>query len=1009
MTVSFGVLFSLLPLVSHALETTPSAPEGTVDCFDSYAFNSVQVDVSSSVSAVLPGTPVTFSGTVTNANVYPVTDGSVFVKIFRKDAGGEAHRNGYPVVDEFFAQEGVVLPASASKPLTFEWDVPQYLPSGDYEADFYFMTGRRFNLLGLSFTDDVSGNKTPFTVKGDAPETPSFDKDAVTLNGNSYAFAAFPPHFTKDEPVNADVVLGNPSKEPRTVNLVWTLSNWSGERDENRLDRKTETVTLAPNERKSLRYVADKATGSVSFLLVEADYQDTKSFLDIRFVRDGFDEVRLNFPGITKYPVKEGEQNAIFSCLHSTNAEVVKNGELDLVLTDSFGTVLAEHTYRGDVTGAMMGVKSDFVPKTSSSTFTLAVTLRKDGQTVETYETTYRCTDIDPSLCPMNVRTTVASKATSAVTSLPSSTKTFLVLFVVFLVIPVLFVLWFLFRRRKGKGPRLTAILLFVLGASMYALPRGAEAKSTVWSHSKVPELYQISQTTSGDGVTYGEGIIGLRKGSIVNVQYGADLYDGATGLPILDGSTVMVGTVLTLKPQAHHNADISWTGSGLASDTPYGFWGINKSTDYFHKSGGLVTTTNNENIAKSFQILEGRLDTVQEEFPFVVDVPMATFSSSGTAGLSCDATGSTCTVTSTGTVVLEVSFSGTFGRFYDAYDNFTGALRNSLSECLDGTDNDKDGLIDGLDPQCTDPLNENQKEIETILRDDRNKKDDRTGDVGMGQKMGAYTLIIPKQSVSFSLAATSPSDPPTTPTVTGTGGMFATRLPFNVLSTDPDNDQLRYGFDWNRDGTVDQWMPGSGYVASGTSQTASYSWLTTGSKTFQVLAEDMNGARSEFAQKTVTISTGNFRVCVDVTEVKSGSSFKATLASGEKRDLAAYYDSSTGCSGVNVTSSAVFTSNNPSAAEVMEKTGDPNGKLLAAGSGSAESDISANITVKYGTESPVSIIVAVPKICISGCTQELRSQYCKGEKINVSNDCGSPCIGMRTCDLNWSEVSPGF
>ncbi|NTW14522.1 MAG: hypothetical protein HGA31_05860 [Candidatus Moranbacteria bacterium] len=129
------------------------------------------------------------------------------------------------------------------------------------------MTGKRFNLLGLSFTDDVTGNKVPFSVKSDTAAVPAFDKNNVKLNDRAFAFASAPLRFGKDEKVNADVVLANPSTEPRSVSVTWTLSNWSGERDENQVDQKQETITLAPNESKTLRYVAnpDKSTGFRNF------------------------------------------------------------------------------------------------------------------------------------------------------------------------------------------------------------------------------------------------------------------------------------------------------------------------------------------------------------------------------------------------------------------------------------------------------------------------------------------------------------------------------------------------------------------------------------------------------------------------------------------------------------------------------------------------------------------------------------------------------------------------
>lgn len=65
----------------------------------------------------------------------------------------------------------------------------------------------------------------------------------------------------------------------------------------------------------------------------------------------------------------------------------------------------------------------------------------------------------------------------------------------------------------------------------------------------------------------------------------------------------------------------------------------------------------------------------------------------------------------------------------------------------------------------------------------------------------------------------------------------------------------LKYGFDWNKDGTVDEWQPSSGYVNSGTSVSASSSWSSTGAKNFQVKAQDGSGNVSAWTPFTITIN----------------------------------------------------------------------------------------------------------------------------------------------------------
>lgn len=399
-------IFAIIGPGPSLAQQSVSAPEGTSNCFDDYHFGSVQIDLSPMLSQTLPGIAFPFKGKLKNDNPYPIINGSVFVKIFKTDKGDAKdesliHQNGYPMVAFFEAGKGITLPAKGEKDFAFQWQVPSSLSGGDYEADFFFVTDYRFNLLGLSFTDDVTGNKSSFHITTGNQDQAVFDKNAVTLNGDQYRFAAFPPHFQKDEEVKAEVKLINPSNEQKVVALKWQLFNWDGLRPQNRLDEQAELITLKPKETKTLSYTATKHIGSVSYLLVEAKDGDASSLMNIRFVRDGIEEMRLNFPSITSFPVKEGEEMSIFSCVHSTNTPKIDGNEIFLSLTDAdTHETIHSFTYRGAITGAMMGVRESFVPEKTFGKVNLTTTLKHNGQMIDTVTQTYDCKDIDPSVCP---------------------------------------------------------------------------------------------------------------------------------------------------------------------------------------------------------------------------------------------------------------------------------------------------------------------------------------------------------------------------------------------------------------------------------------------------------------------------------------------------------------------------------------------------------------------------------------------------------------------------------
>ena len=62
--------------------------------------------------------------------------------------------------------------------------------------------------------------------------------------------------------------------------------------------------------------------------------------------------------------------------------------------------------------------------------------------------------------------------------------------------------------------------------------------------------------------------------------------------------------------------------------------------------------------------------------------------------------------------------------------------------------------------------------------------------------------------SPALTVSITSPNSPPATPLKpTGpTTGLTGESITFTVSTTDPDGDQVKYGWDWNGDDTVDEW-----------------------------------------------------------------------------------------------------------------------------------------------------------------------------------------------------------
>jgi hypothetical protein len=385
-------------------------PEGTVECFDYYRFGSVQAQLHTDVVGVVSGAPIVFTGTIQNTNQYPVVDGSLYVKVFRA-RGGTHDANGPDVVDQFLVQSGLTIPAHGSVPVSFSWKVPAYAQSGDYKLATFFTTSRKFNLLGLSFTDDVVGNTVSFAVSGEVKGGVQFDKAGVTVAGQPYFFAAFPPRVSATDAVPIQATIKNTGNSDSRAAVSWTVYQWDSQLRENVVQELPPSSVVVPKGGSvPVSISVSDMTYPVYLAVGTLTWQDTTSIISVRFVRDGVDRTRINFPGIMSYPLKKGQENTLFSCVHNSGmSDIVSGGRLELTLSDMSGNPIYSYAYTGDISGAMMGVAQSFTPKRDYSSFVLDARLYQGNTFVDEAHLVYDCTTLDAAACVTNESTSFLS------------------------------------------------------------------------------------------------------------------------------------------------------------------------------------------------------------------------------------------------------------------------------------------------------------------------------------------------------------------------------------------------------------------------------------------------------------------------------------------------------------------------------------------------------------------------------------------------------------------------
>lgn len=122
-----------------------------------------------------------------------------------------------------------------------------------------------------------------------------------------------------------------------------------------------------------------------------------------------------------------------------------------------------------------------------------------------------------------------------------------------------------------------------------------------------------------------------------------------------------------------------------------------------------------------------------------------------------------------------------------------------------------------------------------------------------------------------LTMGTVSTSDPPATPStpVGPTHGTRNNEYTYSSSSTDPNNDQIYYMFNWG-DGTSSEWL---GPYTSGLTISAMHAWTTIGDYSVKVKAKDINGATSDWsAPLTVSIVLNDRPNTPTITGPGSGS-----------------------------------------------------------------------------------------------------------------------------------------
>ena len=218
-------------------------------------------------------------------------------------------------------------------------------------------------------------------------------------------------------------------------------------------------------------------------------------------------------------------------------------------------------------------------------------------------------------------------------------------------------------------------------------------------------------------------------------------------------------------------------------------------------------------------------------------------------------------------------------------------------------------------------------------------------------------------------------NSPPTTPVITGpTSGFTKTNYTYTFRSTDPDSDTIRYGIDWDDNGTVDEYVPALGYVSSGTTGSATHSWNSSNTQTFKALAQDSLGNTSGWASYSVNMSPNAPTVLL--------TALPPAITTGQSSVLTWSSSNAASCTGTNFSTGA---GSPTSGTQSVSPTVTTVYTVTCTGAGGTASD---SKTVTY--------TCTAQNYCGTGANANRRYNGCTGAEITPA--CSYQCGGAGLC-----------
>lgn len=606
-------IVSFIPKSFCGAETNKLTP---TDAFKWYEFGKINISISSTSLNLTAGAILPLNFKATNNNKFPIAEGSLYVKIYReketdlgrdyfnKSATKEELNDKLNLVDQFFTAEDLSIDAGGTVDFKYDYKIPQSAQSGKYRVVAYFQSVKKFNLQGLSFTDDTPGSIFHYEINNNEQlGTIEFERNNILINGEPYDFNSALKIYGSDENVNISALLSNFTNTSQKVDIFKTYYSWDGLDEKNIFGSDKENIILTAGEKKKIEFLVPKTNKPVSYVVIKAKWNnDSQSIVNIRFAREVSIDARINSVGITKFPIKANESASIFVTAHEVRSffdfesiNKMANDEidtekkspsyrLDAVIKDNKQNVLQSFSFEGELLADVLGFEGpvDFKEDRYYLIIESTLTNLKNNSVVDKSTVTYHCQNRNYAGCPSGINFQEEKQAalfgkseTAQKSILKNGSVTSKIIAIIILIILLLFIA----AGHKKIKKILTVLLFFSISILIesWLFLSSANAESITYTAS-VPKIVYKCPLYIKSSYNY---FWQQPSRFSWSATYSAKATTDASGFnPLAYGSSLVPGQEFYVTNITDYSTAISYYQTGSYADTPYAYFKTNAARD---------------------------------------------------------------------------------------------------------------------------------------------------------------------------------------------------------------------------------------------------------------------------------------------------------------------------------------------------------------------------------------------------------------------------------------------